>query len=103
MTITNPVKAIRAKCLDCCAGEKTEVKLCPSADCPLYPFRFGKNPYRAARTMSDEQKAAAAARLANFRCNNREIQTDCDRECNLSPDEQGAVSRMIGEENGTTV
>ena len=39
-----PIKAIRAKCLDCCCGSTDEVKLCPCDDCPLHPFRFGKNP-----------------------------------------------------------
>ena len=24
-----PMKAIRAKCLDCCAGSQAEVRLCP--------------------------------------------------------------------------
>lgn len=42
-----PVKAIRAKCLDCCCGQQREVAVCPCADCPLYPFRMGKNPNRA--------------------------------------------------------
>ena len=36
-----PVKAIREKCLDCCAWSKREVKLCVCTDCSLYPFRFG--------------------------------------------------------------
>lgn len=39
-----PIKAIRAKCLDCVAGQVVEVRLCPSSDCPLYPFRMGHNP-----------------------------------------------------------
>ncbi len=39
-----PIKAIRAKCLDCCCGSAKEVELCPIPDCPLYPYRFGKNP-----------------------------------------------------------
>ena len=39
------LKAIRAKCLDCCMGQSNEVKLCPVADCPLYPYRFGKDPW----------------------------------------------------------
>ncbi len=42
-----PLKAIRAKCLDCCCEQPSEVRLCPCKDCPLYPFRFGKNPNRA--------------------------------------------------------
>ena len=41
-----PVKAIRTKCLDCTAGQYKEIKECPCPDCPLYPFRLGKNPNR---------------------------------------------------------
>lgn len=65
-TITSPVKAIRARCLDCCAGSANEVKLCPVTDCPLYAFRFGKNPY-IKRTMTEEQKRASTERLNAFR------------------------------------
>ena len=64
---TNPVKAIREKCLDCCAGQIAEVKVCPSESCALHPFRFGKNPYRTKREMSEEQRAAAAERLREAR------------------------------------
>ena len=41
-----PIKAIRAKCLDCCTDQIAEVRLCPSESCPLYPYRMGKNPNR---------------------------------------------------------
>lgn len=41
-----PVRAIRLKCLDCSAGSSNEVKLCLIEDCPLYKYRFGKNPAR---------------------------------------------------------
>ena len=41
-----PLKAIRLKCLDCCCGQAIEVKLCPSENCPLYPYRMGHNPAR---------------------------------------------------------
>lgn len=44
--ILTPMKAIRAKCLDCCCGIAQEVKLCPITDCPLYPYRMGHNPSR---------------------------------------------------------
>ena len=42
-----PLQAIRSKCLDCCCGQAKEVRLCVCPDCPLFPFRFGKNPNRA--------------------------------------------------------
>ena len=56
--IKTPIKAIRAKCLDCCCGSATEVKLCPLKTCSLYPYR---------KEMTPEQKEAAAARLAKAR------------------------------------
>ena len=55
---TNPVKAIREKCLDCCCGSATEVNLCTITDCALYPFRNGKNPYRKQRERSPEELEA---------------------------------------------
>jgi len=60
MMITNPMKAIRAKCIDCCAGDKNEVKLCTcEQNCALWPFRMGKNPYR--KPLSEAQIAASKA------------------------------------------
>ena len=56
------LKAIREKCLDCCAQQYAEVRLCTIADCPLWPYRMGKNPYHR-RKMTDEQKNAATKRL----------------------------------------
>lgn len=47
MKSLTPLKAIRAKCLDCCCGMYSEVKLCSATDCALYLYRFGKNPNRA--------------------------------------------------------
>lgn len=64
-SIKSPTKAIRAKCLDCCCGSAHEVKHCTATDCVLYPFRFGKNPYRKA--MSEEQKQAARERIEKMR------------------------------------
>jgi hypothetical protein len=42
-----PLKAIRAKCIDCSGGQLKEVRECIITDCPLYPFRMGTNPNRA--------------------------------------------------------
>jgi|GEM_PF-1825647 len=39
-----PMKAIRAKCLDCSAGQYSEVSRCPVTDCPLWAWRFGHRP-----------------------------------------------------------
>lgn len=63
-TKLTPIKAIRAKCIDCCGGNKAEVKLCPCEDCTLFPYRMGHNP-NIKRQMSEEQRNAAAERLKN--------------------------------------
>lgn len=67
--ITNPVKAIRAFCLECSGDSPSEVKNCPRYICPLYPFRFGKNPYRQRRKMTEEEKRVLADRLREARKN----------------------------------
>ncbi len=41
-----PLKAIRAKCLDCSGSQPSQVRNCDISECPLYPYRFGKNPNR---------------------------------------------------------
>ena len=61
-----PVKAIRAKCLDCCCGSAKEVRLCPAQDCPLYPFRIGHNP-NIRREYTDKQREVMTKRLAGRR------------------------------------
>ena len=64
--IKSPVKAIRAKCLECSCESAGEVKDCPVTDCALYPFRFGKNPF-IKREYTQEQRDAMASRLKKAR------------------------------------
>lgn len=42
--VLTPVKAIRAKCLDCCGWQAKEVRLCTCPQCALWPYRMGKKP-----------------------------------------------------------
>lgn len=44
MEIKTPIKAIRAKCLECCCGQYAEVKACAITDCSLHPYRMGHRP-----------------------------------------------------------
>lgn len=60
--VMTPMKAIRAKCLDCCGGQYSEVKMCPCTNCPLYDFRLGKNPNRKPRNLTEEQREALRER-----------------------------------------
>lgn len=59
----SPLKAIREKCIDCCAGSAYEVRRCTAVKCANWPFRMGKNPWRDKRRLTDEQRAAVAERL----------------------------------------
>jgi len=45
--VLTPVKAIKAWCRECSGNQPKEVRLCPNKDCPLYPYRLGKNPNRS--------------------------------------------------------
>ena len=45
--IYTPIKSIREKCLDCTAGSRKKIRLCPVIQCALYPYRFGKRPTQA--------------------------------------------------------
>jgi hypothetical protein len=36
----SPVTAIRVYCLACCDWKPGEVRQCPSATCPLWPYRL---------------------------------------------------------------
>ncbi len=47
MKILSPLKAIRAKCLDCSCYQPKEIRNCHIIDCPLYAYRMGKNPNRS--------------------------------------------------------
>ena len=40
----SPLKAIRAKCLDCMCWQPSEVGQCPIVHCPLWEYRFGHRP-----------------------------------------------------------
>lgn len=43
----SPIKAIRAKCVDCSGGIESEARKCVQHSCPLWPMRMGRNPFHA--------------------------------------------------------
>jgi hypothetical protein len=43
------LKSIKVYCFDCSGQSRKEVELCEMDDCPLFPFRFGKNPHLRGR------------------------------------------------------
>jgi hypothetical protein len=59
-----PVKAMREKCIECMGGKDSEdyrrrIKECASAECPIFAFRFGKDPYRHPNLSNDQRKRMA--------------------------------------------
>jgi len=58
------LKAIRRKCLHCSGGSPAEVADCLVRQCALFPFRFGKNPWRP--PPSEAQRQAARNNLATL-------------------------------------
>lgn len=66
------MNAIKAKCLDCCCGQTSEIRECTIVKCPLHPFRLGKDPFATKRGISEEQKAQLAERMKNYWKNKKE-------------------------------
>ena len=64
---TGLLKVITEKCLDCCCGQKKEVKLCTASKCPLHPYRNGTNPFRKKRAITEEKRAEIGERLKSAR------------------------------------
>ena len=46
---TTSLKAISAHCIDCCAGNKAEVRRCVDVKCALWHLRMGTNPFQQRR------------------------------------------------------
>jgi hypothetical protein len=102
-----PVKAIRGHCLWCCNGSALEVRHCPATSCPVWPYRFGRNPTTAmiaelggrpiypledATTAAEfHEKGGTALKAIRRRCidcsgNSKSRVSDCSaRTCPLHP------------------
>ena len=57
-----PLKAIRANCLECCDGSGG-VRDCDYKKCPLWIYRFGKNPAR--KGIGGNPRLTQGKRIAN--------------------------------------
>jgi hypothetical protein len=65
----SPLQALRARCLDCCAGQANEVAVCPVVECPAWPFRMGTNPWR--KSPSEARREAARRTMLNLNARRR--------------------------------
>jgi hypothetical protein len=88
----SPLKAIRMQCLEC-LGSSNEVKICTTPNCSLFAFRFGKNPYRIKRVLTDEQKKIMTERLKKARESKNSSFYGCDDRYNDRPGtEDGGIN-----------
>ena len=69
----SPLRALRMRCIDCSGDSANEVRLCTAVQCPAWPFRMGKNPWRSplsearrnqARTLADRRAGLAVEQRA---------------------------------------
>lgn len=57
----SPIRAIRAKCLDCSGGQPSEVRKCVALNCPLWPMRMSSNPFHGSHASVENEAAVSAA------------------------------------------
>lgn len=57
MAKLTPIKAIRAKCLDCTCGQFSEVRECRLTTCPLWEYRMGHRPKNEEREDTEDVEA----------------------------------------------
>ena len=48
-------QAVKAKCLDCSGGVRSEVRKCPATNCPLWLFRMGSERQSMMEDMTDTE------------------------------------------------
>jgi hypothetical protein len=65
----SPLRALRARCLDCCGHQEKEVALCPAVDCPSWPFRMGTDPWR--KPASEARREAARRTMTDINAKRR--------------------------------
>ena len=65
----SPLNAIRARCVDCCAGELSRVRRCAHLDCPSWPYRMGTNPWQAplSADVLEARRRGGRRRAAQFK------------------------------------
>ena len=52
----SPLKAVRRKCIECAGGSADSAAKCKMYSCPLWDYRFGTNPYKKERNISEDER-----------------------------------------------
>lgn len=67
-----PLRAIRKKCLDCCCGKITEVRLCEVKTCALHAYRMGHRP-KDDKSITEDEKISKTRATWGFLSTERKI------------------------------
>ena len=103
----SPLKALRLRCIDCYGGCLKSVRGCTSKDCPSWPFRMGRNPWRA--PVSEERRQLGrelAARRPRGAENQRQGRGFAETEEGAATtlpdaiDGENCLVNLVGEEEG---
>ena len=66
-TRRSPLRAVKAKCLECMGGDRNEAEQCTAPDCPLYSYRLGKDRQKAYRPRTEAQQRASLEAAKSLR------------------------------------
>jgi hypothetical protein len=77
-----PLKVIRARCLDCCAGSAAEVRTCTAVHCPSWPYRMATSPWR--KELSPEEKKRRGDHARKMRA--AKTKDDISKDDNANPE-----------------
>lgn len=84
-------KVIRARCLDCCCEQPSEVRKCTATRCANWPYRMGSDPWRAepseARREAGRRLGARRAAGVENPGSSRELHGDSPPPDRLVPDD----------------
>ena len=95
-TELTPLKAIRLKCLDCCLDQAHEVRLCPTRECPVDPYRFGRRPRARTGYLMSTLKAIRARCLDCSGGSTKDARDCTFTGCSLRPYRMGRNPNRAG-------
>ncbi|WP_421901281.1 hypothetical protein [Maridesulfovibrio sp.] len=89
-----PLKAIRAKCVDCCGDNRREVASCPVETCPLWIFRAGKRPKEGYEKSPLKTIRAYCLQCGELNSSN-DVRLCAVKDCPLYPSRSGKSGRKL--------
>lgn len=73
----SPLSAARLKCRECMGGALGEIEKCSAPECPLWPFRSGKNPWVDPMELSDEERERRRERARALSSRRADVEPTC--------------------------